>query len=101
MKKQYNRGYHYIRYAVFGIYLTFLVKSFDWLNNSDFTLIKQVSWFGVYLTILCVIMDARNQYLWHQDEAPVPGRTSVTWPLYLFYLGSLIWFLSLALGYRS
>jgi predicted cobalt transporter CbtA len=92
-----TKGYHYIRYAVFGIYLLFLAKSFDWLLVDGFPR-WVLSYLGMILTVLSVVMDVRNQILWRQEERQSrsdPGRPVVTWFLYGFYLVAFVWYLAL------
>lgn len=89
-----NKGYHYIRYAVFGFYLFFLGKAFDWLSNEGFPLVT-LSFLGLLVTFTCLIMDIRNQSLWRKNEDVDPGPPIVTWPLYIFYIISMFWFLNI------
>ncbi len=89
-----NKGYHYIRYAVWGIYLAFFVTSYELVSahaaDAGAWLIPT---FGIVVTILAFVMDKRNQFLWHKTEArEIPGRASVTFFLWPFYLLCFIWY---------
>ncbi len=86
-------GYHYIRYAMFGIYMFFIGRSIDWLLSSNAPLLL-LSIIGVFLTTLTLTADIRNQIIWRENEDD-PGPPVVTYPLYAFYGAFLIWFICL------
>lgn len=89
-----TRGYHYIRYAVWGIYLYFLEETVMWVSRGVVP-VKTLSAFGSFLTILVFVMDLRNTRLWRRecaarDEKPgFPWVTCILWPFYGF---CFVWF---------
>ena len=91
-----TKGYHYIRYAMFGIYVFFIGRAVDWLL-SDGVPFALLSIIGLCLTVLTLIVDYRNQELWRENEEN-PGSRVVTVPLYLFYGAFLLWFVFCTLG---
>ena len=92
-----NRGYHYIRYAMLLIYIPFLGQSVDWSARGIFHE-TALGWFGVFVTVLAVVVDLRNQSLWHRHENRPVGRPIVSWFVYVFYGFCGMWFIGLALS---
>ena len=98
-----KRNYHYLRYAILGMYLVVLGTLPNWLQ-SEYLPLKIVAGLGVAVTVLCIIMDLRNYYLFRQEEAFIRhhlGRDKYSWSivtlaLLLFYSCGLLLFFYIA-----
>jgi hypothetical protein len=92
-KKRVNKGYHYVRYGLFGFFLIFLTKMVEW-RASGLLPRLWIAVLAVIVTGLVILMDGRNQKLWRQNEkyenGPDPGRPVITLFLIPFYVACLI-----------
>ena len=99
---QWQRNYHYLRYAILAFFLIALGALPNWLQ-SEFLSLAAVGYFGMSLSLLCLVMDIRNYFLFRDEESFIrdvlqkPPYTGpiVTWTLTLFYIGSFLLFYQL------
>ncbi|MGD0498555.1 MAG: hypothetical protein ABSC23_08970 [Bryobacteraceae bacterium] len=88
-----NKGYHYIRYALFGFFLIFFAKMVEW-SGTGILPPRGIAALATAVTSLIIAMDFRNYKLWRDNEqvetGPGPGPRVITYPLYIFYLACLV-----------
>lgn len=92
---------HYLRHFILGGYVAFLLQV-PKVMKSDITL-DDLSWLGICLTILCVVMDMGNYFKyrsligeWENDIFKIPLTTVF---VQAFYLGCFFLFVSLPSQY--
>lgn len=98
-----QRNYHYLRYAILAFFLLWIAAVPNMLQ-SEFISLATVGYLGMTFSVLCVIMDLRNYWLFVDEErdlrqalgkVPFSGPR-VTFVIILFYLLVLAWFSQLA-----
>lgn len=85
-----QHNYHYIRYALLIAFITALTQLPRILSYGiDITTFRIL---GIAITILVIVIDWRNYYLWNKEENKT-GIGPVTVVISLFYFLVLFWFI--------